>query len=197
MRIINIDITKMFPKNTIYCGRNYKLWKKNNQKGNPLYGNPFKTGAWTSREDVILAHYYYTKFKILSESYKEQINNMKNHNLACHCKPLSCHCDNYRLLENNDNKNIYANICNFIVFLMNQNTDWKQTSFSSILKKIATILINNKSINKKHNEWETTKNINLEPSQELINNISIFCDEIYKNKTESYLFIDAFCSLKD
>lgn len=199
MRIINIDITKIFPENTLYCGRNYKLWKQNNQIGKPLYGNPFKRGAWTSRENVILAHFHYTTFKMLNNEYRKQIINMKNFNLACHCKPQSCHCDNYRLLEceeyNNFDKKIFINICRFIVFLMNQEINWKQTIFSQTLKNIAKILILNKTIQKKDELWIITNNKINELEIELKNNIFILCEQIYNDQKESYLFIEAFCSL--
>ena len=58
------------------------------------FGNPFRTGNGTTREDAVLKFQKYFTVRIEKNSeFKRRILALKGKRLGCFCKPEACHGD--------------------------------------------------------------------------------------------------------
>ena len=85
--IYNKSTDKNIPKSAVYIGRGSK------------WGNPFKIGIHGTRKEVIAK---YKLFLLAKPELLNQVEELKNKDLVCYCKPLDCHGDILEKIANND-----------------------------------------------------------------------------------------------
>ena len=109
-QVVNVKVANIRPKfknlkdwtehpDNIYIGRQGVVFIENNSNKvrfppkASIWANPFKISKTNTRSDVLIQYEKYIREKILNDSDKYCIENLRGKTLGCWCHPESCHGD--------------------------------------------------------------------------------------------------------